>query len=68
MLIDADKMLYPQYDLHQTLNEALTKWEPWAAEQASKKLGDPKGAHPDVIKHWEMLSSKHIQTKTSTAD
>lgn len=57
MLIDGDKMLYPQYDLHRQLDEALEEWEPWAAKEAKKKLEEDDYAHPDVKKHWEDLAN-----------
>lgn len=55
MLIKGEDALYPQYDLHEKLNEAITEWKPWLSEQASKNLSN-KSAHPDVIAHWKRLA------------
>jgi hypothetical protein len=58
MLIDAEKMLYPQYDIRNNLEEALEKWKPWAAEEAEKKLAeDTHDAADSVISHWIYLAS-----------
>lgn len=43
MLINGEDILYPQYDLHQQLQEALNKWKGWAAEQAQKKIEEHGG-------------------------
>jgi hypothetical protein len=58
MLIDAEKMLYPQYDLREQLAEALTEWQGWAGDEAKKKLAEGNGrAHPDVLAHWRALAA-----------
>jgi hypothetical protein len=57
MLIDGNKMLYPQYDLRQQLEEAIKKWKPWAAEEAQKLLDDKPTAHENVIAHWKQLAT-----------
>lgn len=58
MIIDAEDMLYPQYDLHAKLNEALTKWRDWARDEAEKKLAEAPNAHPDVVAHWRKLARR----------
>jgi hypothetical protein len=57
MLIKGQDMLYPQYDLHRRLTEALTEWAPWAAAEAKKQLDStlPEQASPDVVAHWRQL-------------
>ena len=68
MIVDAKKMLYPQFDLHKNLSDAMDKWRPWAAEEARKQLAqlgtaDSLGASPDVQKHWEMLAAFEPETE-----
>jgi hypothetical protein len=58
MLIDAEKMLYPQYDIRNNLEEALEKWKPWAAEEAEKKLAEATSYAADSVRsHWIYLAS-----------
>jgi len=58
MLIKAEDMLYPQYDLHAKLAEAMRNWEGWAADRASELLKTDNGwAVPDVRAHWEKLAA-----------
>jgi hypothetical protein len=64
MLIKAQDALYPQYDLHGTLADALEKWRPWLVEQAQKKLAENPSAHPNVLRHWQALA----QMKTKKED
>ena len=56
MLIKAEDMLYPQYNLFDKLSESMEKWKPWAKEEAVKKLAETDHAHPDVIAHWKKLA------------
>lgn len=60
MLIDAEKMLYPQYSLPTQLAEALQEWGQWAADEARKRLAehDDGFAHADVLQHWRDLAAK----------
>jgi len=59
-LIDGDRMLYPQYDLHALLDEALTAWADWAKEAAKKKLtdNDPRDVSGRVWEHWKKLAGE----------
>lgn len=58
MIIKADDMLYPQYDIAGYVSEALDKWRPWAAKEATELLmGDRSHTHPDVLKRWTELAS-----------
>jgi len=57
MIVDGSNALYPQYDLHAKLGEALEKWKPWLKEQAAKKLKESRNAAPGVIEHWKMLAA-----------
>lgn len=59
MVIDADRMLYPQYSIERDVQQALVSWGPWAAEQATNRLQDPSKHHfvsPEVLAHWRRLS------------
>jgi hypothetical protein len=57
MLIKAQDMLYPQYDVRNQLEEAMDKWKPWLKEAAAKCLAEHGGAHPRVLAHWEALTN-----------
>ena len=57
-IIDASKMLYPQYDIQNQVREYLTQWRPWAAEQATKLLKESQYASPTVIGHWHALAEQ----------
>lgn len=65
LLLKADDMLYPQYDLHQKLQEAMTKWKPWAANQARRLLAESTSAHPEVIQRWRELAAHHPPTEAT---
>jgi hypothetical protein len=58
ILLKAEDMLYPQYNLVDNLLDAMKKWEPWAKEEAIKKLAGTDHAHPNVIAHWKKLAGK----------
>ena len=57
-IIDADNMVYPQYDILGKVHEYLKKWKPWAAKEAKKKLS-AAGEHvaPAVVAHWKHLAA-----------
>lgn len=62
MLIDGNDMLYPQYDPHERLSEALQEWQGWASEEAEKKLAEvdiyaDRMVHPSVLAHWKRLAA-----------
>jgi hypothetical protein len=56
ILLKAEDALYPQYNLHEKLSEALAEWQPWMKEQAKAKLAESGQAHPNVVKHWKWLA------------
>lgn len=56
ILLKASDALYPQYDLHQKLNEAMREWQPWLKEEAQKRLAVQEGAASGVVAHWEKLA------------
>ncbi len=70
MIIKADDMLYPQYNIREQVSEALCKWRPWATKKATELLmGDRKGLHPAVLERWHELANwkysiQPSQTKT----
>lgn len=58
MLVNAEKMLYPQYDIRNDLDKAIEEWKPWAAEAAEKKLATTTGSVADSVRaHWIHLAS-----------
>lgn len=57
ILLKGEDALYPQYNLHTKLTEALDEWRPWLREQAQKKL-DNGSAHPIVEAHWRKLAGE----------
>ena len=58
IILKAEDMLYPQYDVPGKLQEAIASWQDWLAEQAALKMKDATTAHPDVAAHWEKLAAK----------
>ena len=57
MIIKAEDMLYPQYDLVDRLHEAIKKWKPWAKERAKELLRESgEYAHTNVIARWKRLA------------
>lgn len=63
ILLRAEDMLYPQYDLPGKLREAMDSWKDWAAEECGKKLENSREhAHPNVLAHWERLASSKSNT------
>lgn len=62
MILDASKMLYPQYDLRGDVDEFLSKdtTAAWLKEQAIKKLDDSANSHavPNVVAHWKRLAGR----------
>jgi hypothetical protein len=61
ILLKAEDMLYPQYNLMDNLLDAMKEWGPWAKDQAIKKLAEVPDAHPRVLAHWEMLAKKEVK-------
>ncbi len=65
MIIRAEEALYPQYDLHRKLDEALLAWRPWFAEEATKMLDKRSlGAHEAVVAHWKKLAAYKDENET----
>lgn len=70
MLIDGTKMLYPQYDIIQSVRDAMTKWEKWASDECRKMLAqeDTRYVCFEVLSHWQDMAAKHPNTaSTETA-
>lgn len=58
MIVDAERALYPQYNLHATLDEFLNEARPWLQERAHMDLQeDTDRVHPNVLEHWESLAA-----------
>lgn len=58
IFLRGEDMLYPQYNLHEKLREAMEGWSAWAAEQAREKLAATHGASDRVIAHWKQLAAQ----------
>ena len=59
ILLKAEDMVYPQYDLEEKLRKAMESWKPWVKEQAQKNLDkDSEHCHPDVVAHWKKLTEE----------
>lgn len=56
MILKAEDLLYPQYDLREKVEEFIDKNRDWCAEEARKKLAEGGTAHPNVRAHWESLA------------
>jgi hypothetical protein len=59
IILKAEEMIYPQYDLPSKLANAMTGWKSWAAEECKKLLVEKAGqhVHPDVVAHWHKLAA-----------
>ena len=59
ILLKGEDMLYPQYDLAGKLQEAMSKWADWAADEAAKKIAghSQDQVHPNVWAHWVKLAA-----------
>jgi hypothetical protein len=55
MLINGENMLYPQYNIHEKVNDALDKWADWAAGEAAERLAKCPDTCKEVKDHWEKL-------------
>jgi hypothetical protein len=57
MILDAENLLYPQYDLMSKVAEWIEKNRAELATVAREKLeSDRNRAHPDVVRHWEEMA------------
>jgi hypothetical protein len=56
ILLKAEDAMYPQSDVHEKLEEALTEWKSWLSEEAKKRLAETEHAHSAVIGHWKKLA------------
>lgn len=66
LLLKAEDMIYPQYDLEERLRESMESWKGWLAEDAKRKLQehpDGAGVHPNVRAHWEKLAAHESTTE-----
>lgn len=61
MIIDADKMLYPQYNIVGEVMKALKEWRPWAKKRAKELLADDgRSAADEVYDRWKRLASADV--------
>ena len=58
MILNAEDLLYPQYDLRQRVDEWITKTEPQLADAAKQRLASSGSSmHPNVRAHMEQIAS-----------
>jgi hypothetical protein len=58
MVLNADNLLYPQYDLPRQVHEWITDTRARLAPVARAKLDEDGGfAHPDVVARWEEIAA-----------
>lgn len=60
MVLQADNMLYPQYDLEGKLREFMrsSDTQEWLKGEAKLRLVDSEYAHPRVLAHWKKLAGE----------
>jgi hypothetical protein len=61
-IVDGNKLLYPQYNLVEQVQEWVTEWTPQLAPKAKEKLAEAernnfKLVHPNVLAHWRKLAA-----------
>jgi len=57
MIADANKLLYPQYDLEGDVLKWIGETRPRLATAARELLTKANGAHPEVLAHWERIAA-----------
>lgn len=55
MIVDSEKLLYPQYDLVKDVEEFLEKSKKEVGKIAKKRMEEEKPYHPEVRARWEAL-------------
>lgn len=58
LVLSADDLLYPQYDLVAKARGWIAKTRPQLAIAAQELLNEGRYAHPDVVAHWEKLAAR----------
>ena len=57
-IVNANDMLYPQYNILETVQGWIDGWREWAAEAALEKIKDRELTPADeVLQHWINLAS-----------
>lgn len=59
-IIDYDKMLYPQYEYDFTKQTLYTDIFEEMQKEAKELLTNSKGAHPNVIAHWQSIVDGNV--------
>lgn len=57
LILDADNLLYPQYDIPGKVADWVEKTRPTLADEARRLLKDSATASPDVIERWRELAA-----------
>jgi len=56
IILKAEDMVYPQYDLPERLQEFMRDSASWVKKEAEKKLAEgSEFVHPNVLSHWKEL-------------
>jgi hypothetical protein len=56
-IIDGSRLLYPQYDIKEQVDEWIEEWKPEIGKIAKQKLAEADNqVHPNVINRWKELS------------
>jgi len=65
LILKAEDLLYPQYDLRAALEKFIEDEQPELAKQAAKLLAEipAEQVHPDVRAHWERLAGATPTTR-----
>lgn len=59
-IVDYDDMLYPQYEYKFTDRVLYTDTFEAMQKEAKELLTNSKGAHPDVIAHWQSIADGNV--------
>lgn len=59
-IINGSDLLYPQYNVQDSVLQIIGKWQPWIAEECQKLIDSQKSdelVHPNVRAHWERMAA-----------
>jgi hypothetical protein len=60
IILKAEDLLYPQYDLRRTLEDFIQQQTKWCKEQAELRLKEPNKACEEVENHWRLLAETKV--------
>lgn len=70
-IVEAEKMLYPQYPLPSERARQLEEsyhWRAWARAEARRLLAETPEAAPRVVEHWKRLAEEIIEPEEGQED